>query len=62
MERSRPRGVEAGKRSTVGTVAAKRAKRARLVKQRSEEKHKKRTTPRIPTWSPTVVLTRPEHA
>ena len=22
----------------------------------------KRTTPGIPTWSPTVVLTRPEHA
>ena len=22
----------------------------------------KRTTPRIPTWSPTVVLTRPDHA
>jgi hypothetical protein len=25
-------------------------------------KGKKRTTPGIPTWSPTVVLTRPEHA
>ena len=27
-----------------------------------ETESKKRTTPGIPTWSPTVVLTRPEHA
>ena len=26
------------------------------------DKKQKRTTPGIPTWSPTVVLTRPEHA
>ena len=28
----------------------------------SFEKDRKRTTPRIPTWSPTVVLTWPDHA
>ena len=40
---------------------AKGGVNVRLVRTGVEKKGK-RTTPGIPTWSPTVVLTRPEHA
>ena len=35
---------------------------SRWSKSKKEKGNKGRTTPGIPTWSPTVVLTRPEHA
>jgi hypothetical protein len=41
---------------------AKRKSKKQKEKAKRKSKINKRTTPRIPTWSPTVVLTRPDDA
>ena len=46
------------KRST--NKKKKNKKTTERKEERKENKKKERTTPRVPTWSPTAVLTRPE--